>query len=1559
MAGPIDELLGLLKKLTEKKQPEEIVVHPQEEMFPVETKEGKIVTQTPSPTQAEQISAAATEKAKQRIREGILPRRYNIDEESILAAGEKALPNPLELPPKSGLIRGGLHAAASTGFVPRNLLWNQNTQKMYEKYLESSRKAGVPVTELKDKDEAVKEVIANMNEIAQEKLSKMKGPDKDKFAQHLKGVFDFYQRYGAKEGGAPGAPGHLFAAQYPTKKEEEEAFGRFAEKTKEAAAPKIPEVSGVHPYLGEVGTSDLMALKGHDTWMASKLGVEEWSRLRPVVAMAGDILLDVLNVVDIAKGTATGLLKTAAPSVKAGALIERPTVVNALKFGTSEVKKIAEMSKLSGKTIKEVVHSTSPESKLARDFIEQNANELQRLAKEKEIPFNELTFDDVKNLMVKKAEDYATPFYKKGVTEGRPVALPDIEFTQAQKGPISTGELEVLQQKLATPQKPPVGERVVSALKDIGTYGPEKLVGDVIGGGTQAAKKLMETWAASENPLLRRLAATMKGASERFSYGAPARSVIEAANVQIPEAELAKTAGVKYEPDIFQEFGQRSAVKNVLTRTPEQQKEWAAKNYMKLQQFVQERGAIPAKNIEKAREIIKGIPYLENFDQLPEAVQLRIQNGLQGMHAQIKDGPFKGMRDPRRLTPKGLVFLDTVKKAAEAAYPGTGRQTADALVSLSRKTAEETIESVKAGNFPKKFIKTDQDYIALAPKDAKNLPVMSTRKSDYYGMNTDQINNLIERQKILQNPTKDVVRAVETASGGKFEDFRNVYNWMRDARVLAGGVEDIPTLKEIHDEFLKAIDFEKIPMKSKDDVASFVNTIVPKAPDIFKQDLTELLQNYVVKGNAPGTKNVFESMGRLDIRPDLMSDVIKPVVGPAEKNFYRTEHTISQFPETWADQQQRRMTDQFLDSFSKENPELIKRIPKASPANITETLAKENGFNTVEEYAAAVAKQHDDAMRQGMEKISSGFQRDPKKGYVQSGSKWDVSDKYEYYMRPEIKDLLNNYKRSTGGVLGAAQRIVAEQKTSMTVAKLEGLAFSLANMASTALQNGLEAPVQNLIKNYGESTALLSGKNLGKFFTFSDGTKMTGKQLLDTVRKKELFGGMFDEPQMAGAFEQLHKQGVKGIAADLGNEPGAIRFAKNLFAQILPSKSALGKTMGSIAKAGEEQGRLASVLMLKDAGYDITSAVEKTLGSLVAYNRQTPFEKNVLSKVFIPFYAFTKAMFLKTVKDPRVVRQMGEVYALERGQEHREKDIFDYGQGMTGPLDFTYKDPETGDEYQINLSRFLMPGGMFQEQPSRSFAGNVVGAMNPAVTASLETVMGKNVRTGKPLLGESQYQEPIFRLFGKEITGKEPAYLAYGLSKTVPGANIVKSLSDYMQGRVIKPEGKPTEPKQFASLVTGSVFKKDPYFMAQSMNQEFGKKIDSGIGKMDHLISSITSIEYDPKETVGLRTMGYEPKSVPEEKMHSTAKEISITFDENANNIRDAIYVQLVARERLQKEMSKIPSEKMQDYELRLKKLEVNVRNLVGKYTDMQRRIHYLNRVLPFEIGEESGAPAK
>lgn len=405
-------------------------------------------------------------------------------------------------------------------------------------------------------------------------------------------------------------------------------------------------------------------------------------------------------------------------------------------------------------------------------------------------------------------------------------------------------------------------------------------------------------------------------------------------------------------------------------------------------------------------------------------------------------------------------------------------------------------------------------------------------------------------------------------------------------------------------------------------------------------------------------------------------------------------------------------------------------------------------------------------------KIPQGFVKYSDKTFVKSftgaakeGNPTLLSTTHDFYVRPEIADMINNYQRnmaSEPGFINAVKRLVfgafGATKSAMTTYKVGGPGFALGNLISSTFQTAATAknPLGYARSMKGAMSAL-TGKGSYKIKT-PLGT-YTSKQIYEEALKRGVVQQTTPESFKAiqSLADQVHTSKLTDIPGTLKNvtdqgPAGVAKFAgKTVARQLSPTRSTLSRTLRAQSDAVESVNRLQAMIMFMERGLPPDMAADAVKKIYIDYSAMAPGAK-VLSRTAIPFLSFTKAMAKNVLQN---MPMMTKINYIGEGYD-RSKPTF--GGDPDAVTRETQKDPMgiwASKNKIFSFSRYIMGSGVFGISPDPDEINfgisPVAGAFGAAMTGKkgapnvpggqidIENrdvqFMGKRIKAGDKALG--------------------------------------------------------------------------------------------------------------------------------------------------------------------------------------------------------------------------------
>lgn len=318
-------------------------------------------------------------------------------------------------------------------------------------------------------------------------------------------------------------------------------------------------------------------------------------------------------------------------------------------------------------------------------------------------------------------------------------------------------------------------------------------------------------------------------------------------------------------------------------------------------------------------------------------------------------------------------------------------------------------------------------------------------------------------------------------------------------------------------------------------------------------------------------------------------------------------------------------------------------------------------------------------------------------------------------------------------------------------------AFTMRNIRNNIL-NGITAEGFKFFSKgkFPEAAALLGNINPNGV------TKLAGKEfkniaLIRLAQKERIIsGGQFsDSAVFWGDFERVLKGG--GDVNEFANNRilGALD-------QLRPSKNNLLKAARKVNQLVEEEFRMASFLRAMDDGLKPADAAQLAFQGLFDYSLRTPFEKNVLGRIF-PFWTWpTRNLGLqisKAITNPG--RQAGFFKAINEIQREQLRQLSDEQlqawneMENAGYLGQMFALPIGADPNDPDQVLFMSGLGFGQDEATAIFDPQNIGfSLNPgakflAGEAARVGLLGKNISF------KTNYRFDEFKFIAKNLLGKK------------------------------------------------------------------------------------------------------------------------------------------------------------------------------------------------------------
>jgi len=401
-----------------------------------------------------------------------------------------------------------------------------------------------------------------------------------------------------------------------------------------------------------------------------------------------------------------------------------------------------------------------------------------------------------------------------------------------------------------------------------------------------------------------------------------------------------------------------------------------------------------------------------------------------------------------------------------------------------------------------------------------------------------------------------------------------------------------------------------------------------------------------------------------------------------------------------------------------------------------------------------------------------------------------LSTTHDIYMRPELVDMLNNYKRNYAAQPGLlnffakkALNVFGATKASMTSFKPSGLGFVAGNAVSSSIQTMAMA---KSVDEYAETAYKAMNGILGKGddAVRSPFGKYTSKQIYEeAVRRgviqpstpesfkvmqalaEEMKTSTWKDP--AGSLRNVNKMKPLDAAKEVGE--GALR-------QLSPSSSTWSKSMRAMSDAFETVNRTQAMMMFVERGMPLDMAAAAVKKIYVDYQALAPGTR-IISKTAVPFVTFTKTMAQNVLNN---LPMMAKINMAAEGYDRSKPTM---GGEPDAVMREAQKDPMgiwVNKNQQFSPSRFVMGSGVFGISPDPQEANYGV---SPVVNAMITA--GTGVKNSMSPSGKMNIENRDAQFLGKKfkkgdtLLGVHPGKLIE-FAKLEPHLQFVDQLMQFM-----------------------------------------------------------------------------------------------------------------------------------------------------------------------------------
>lgn len=412
-------------------------------------------------------------------------------------------------------------------------------------------------------------------------------------------------------------------------------------------------------------------------------------------------------------------------------------------------------------------------------------------------------------------------------------------------------------------------------------------------------------------------------------------------------------------------------------------------------------------------------------------------------------------------------------------------------------------------------------------------------------------------------------------------------------------------------------------------------------------------------------------------------------------------------------------------------------------------------------------------------------------GKTKAGTPTLLSTTHDIYMRPELVDMLNNYKRNFAaepGMLNSLTRgilnIFGATKASMTSYKPSGLGFVAGNAISSTIQTMAMAksPVE-----YASTTKKAFSGILGK------GTEKI-KSPFGTIDSKQLYQEAIRrgviQPSTPESYKAMQALAEEMKTSKLSDPAGSLRnvtrmkpgdmigeLAQGVKRQLSPTQSTWSKSIRSMSDAFETLNRTQAMIMFVERGMPLDMAADAVKKIYVDYQALAPGAR-LASRTAVPFISFTKAMTQNILNN---IPMMAKINYAAEGTDRSKPTM---GNNPDEVMNEAQRDPMGvwwNKNQQFSPSRFVMGSGVFGISPDPNEANFGVSPVVSAFKTAATGVKDSPMTPGGGINVENRDVQFLGQKFkkGDTVFGMKPGKLVE-FAKLEPHLQFADQLMQYL-----------------------------------------------------------------------------------------------------------------------------------------------------------------------------------